>query len=372
MDKKFVGVKEVEVSRILFVKSGRLNYPIPVDDLVEDIRRNGLLQPIVVEEVENGYMVLAGGRRYFACKELGMEKVKAAVYRGLSREERLAIIVGENVKRQNFSVIEQATLIKEYVSLGHSVDEAARFFSLHDEEVKNLLYVLDTLPDAVRNVIVRFGEKVSLDQCVLLAKLVENGFKAEDVERYARDVAKGTVSTETLRSLVERRLPPVQARPPSPPPASPAAPESFTPPVQATVSPPPPPPQSSQAPSPAPSVQENVQAEPVQSTVQEQRPPVQQTFPSYTAIEESSPQQIEFAQKTKFFPEHGAVYTLEFTVDSLEKHDRIYGFFCREDGELDGEKLYQTVLAMEELLKHDEVKTILGPEKAALLSKKLA
>ncbi|MGB9622625.1 MAG: ParB/RepB/Spo0J family partition protein [Candidatus Bathyarchaeia archaeon] len=334
LDGKRVGLREIEVSKITMVKSGRLTHPIDVSDLAEDIRVHGLLEPIVVEEIKGGFMVLAGGRRYFACKQLGLEKVPAVVYRDLSREERLAIIFSENVRRKDFSVVEQAMLVKEFTGLGHSPAEAAEVFGVSEAVVQQLLDVVEKLPDVVRDAIVRHGGKVDLEACVLLTRMAESGVSVDSLVKYVGEYARGNVTVNVLRGLASRSLPEVQAKPVAPPAQTVQPPPSSSTEVSAEVKP------AAQVPQTAPA-----EAAPAVAAVMEKE--------EAAAVEEAAPSSqmkpVLEAAPTSYTPyppaveKESAAYILEFVFSEREKYDLVYSFFAKEDGSLDCEKLYQIV-----------------------------
>ncbi len=88
-----------------------------LQSLSDSIKKHGVLQPIVVVEKDNGYMIIAGERRYRASKMAGLEKIDAIVADLESQNLReLALI--ENIQREDLSPIELAEsykeLIKEY------------------------------------------------------------------------------------------------------------------------------------------------------------------------------------------------------------------------------------------------------------------
>lgn len=81
--------------------------------LVEDIKENGLLSPLVVAPIDGGYEILAGRNRYRACKELGMEKVPCIVRNNLNQAKRNLILVASNLKqRQQLLPSEKAKAYK--------------------------------------------------------------------------------------------------------------------------------------------------------------------------------------------------------------------------------------------------------------------
>lgn len=79
-----------------------------VTDLALSIRQHGLLNPIIVEATAAGrYRILAGGRRFSACKRLGMDAVDCIV-RTVEEQARLALQLIENMHRKDLSPVEEA------------------------------------------------------------------------------------------------------------------------------------------------------------------------------------------------------------------------------------------------------------------------
>lgn len=83
-----------------------------LNDLAESIRENGLLQPILVREYGEGrYQIIAGERRFRACKLAGLAEIPAIV---LDRDDKNAaqIALIENIQREDLNPIEEAMAYK--------------------------------------------------------------------------------------------------------------------------------------------------------------------------------------------------------------------------------------------------------------------
>lgn len=79
-----------------------------LDQLVESIRENGLLQPLVVRPADDGeWEIVAGERRYRALRELGRETAPVVV-RELTDRQMLVLALVENLQRENLSPLEEA------------------------------------------------------------------------------------------------------------------------------------------------------------------------------------------------------------------------------------------------------------------------
>lgn len=108
-------VREVSMAELKEIENQPFNpySDEALDVLVEDIKENGLLSPLVVAPIDGGYEILAGRNRYRACKELGMEKVPCIIRNNLNQAKRNLILVASNLKqRQQLLPSEKAKAYK--------------------------------------------------------------------------------------------------------------------------------------------------------------------------------------------------------------------------------------------------------------------
>ncbi|MBP5618267.1 MAG: ParB/RepB/Spo0J family partition protein, partial [Clostridia bacterium] len=85
-----------------------------LEELAESIRKVGLLQPITVRPMANlGYQIVAGERRWRACRMAGLETVPAIV-KELTDRECAEVALIENLQREDLNPVEEA---KGYRSL---------------------------------------------------------------------------------------------------------------------------------------------------------------------------------------------------------------------------------------------------------------
>jgi ParB family chromosome partitioning protein len=82
-----------------------------VSELAESIRQRGLLQPLVVRRTDDGYELVAGERRFVACKMAGLGSVPALV-KDVSNREMLEIALIENIQREDLNPIDEARAYK--------------------------------------------------------------------------------------------------------------------------------------------------------------------------------------------------------------------------------------------------------------------
>lgn len=83
-----------------------------LEDLANSIKIYGLLQPIILRKVEKKYEIVAGERRWRACKIAGLKEVPALI-KELSQQESAKIALIENIQREDLNPIEEAMAYKK-------------------------------------------------------------------------------------------------------------------------------------------------------------------------------------------------------------------------------------------------------------------
>jgi len=122
-------------------------------ELSESIKRHGLLQPIVVVEEMDGYILIAGERRFRASKMAKTKTIKAVVVSASAEEMReLALI--ENIQREELNAMELATSYQELIEV-HSItqDELSTLIHKSRPSIANTLRLLQLSPKAQKAII---------------------------------------------------------------------------------------------------------------------------------------------------------------------------------------------------------------------------
>lgn len=116
--------------------------PDALSELVESIRENGLLQPLVVRPAEDGWEIVAGERRWRALRELGRERAPSIV-RELDDDQMLVLALVENLQREGLSPVEEARGYQQLVeSFGLTQQEVAERVGRDRSTVSNTLRLL--------------------------------------------------------------------------------------------------------------------------------------------------------------------------------------------------------------------------------------
>src|SRR3974377_689898 len=120
-----------------------------LDELATSIRANGILQPILVRPLGEGYQLVAGERRLTAAQRAGLLKVPAVV-RDIPDDRLLELALTENIQRENLNPIEEAQAYQRLiVVLALTQEELAERLGKERSTVANALRLLK-LPPAVK------------------------------------------------------------------------------------------------------------------------------------------------------------------------------------------------------------------------------
>jgi ParB family chromosome partitioning protein len=162
-------------------------------ELAASIETHGVLQPIVVRPFESGYEIIAGERRWRACKSLGKDTIPAVI-RDVNDEELLELALIENLHRSDLNPIEKAEACRRLIDdFKLNQESAARKIGKSRSSLANLLRLLE-LPEVVRRRIasgeVSVGHAKALlaleseeEQLALCEEILAGGVTVRDAER---------------------------------------------------------------------------------------------------------------------------------------------------------------------------------------------
>ena len=167
-----------------------------MSELKDSIKNSGLLQPITVRKISNGkYEIVAGERRYRACRELGMESIPVIEFKvGESSGYELSVL--ENIQRENLNPIEEA---ESYLMLmevyGYTQEKLSEKLGKTRSSVSNKMRILK-LPASVKEM-VKKGE-ISYGHARTLLSLSDE----KKIEEAAKEIInKGYSVRETERRV---------------------------------------------------------------------------------------------------------------------------------------------------------------------------
>lgn len=178
-----------------------------LSELAESIRRNGVMQPIIVRPTLTGrYEIIAGERRWRAAKMAGLMRVPVII-KEVTDKQALELALVENVQRQDLLPLEEASgyqrLIEEF---NYTQEELGNIVGKSRSHVTNLLRLL-SLPDEVKAMLDK-GELsmghartlIGIPSAVSLAKeIVARGLSVRQAENISR-AAQGNQKRTNSRS----------------------------------------------------------------------------------------------------------------------------------------------------------------------------
>jgi ParB family chromosome partitioning protein len=116
-------------------------------ELADSIRQHGMLQPILVRRLPDGYELIAGERRLRAARLAGVERVPAIVRHDAEPQDSLLLGLIENLQREDLDPIEEARGIKRLIEqFGLTHEDAAARLGKHRVAVTQALRLLNACP----------------------------------------------------------------------------------------------------------------------------------------------------------------------------------------------------------------------------------
>lgn len=171
-----------------------------LDELAEDIRQHGILQPIVVHpaNAEGRHQIHFGARRWLAAQRIGLQEVPV-VFRDAPKDAYAQ--VAENMKRHALSPLDLARFIRARVDAGESNASVAKRLGIDQTTLAHHLALL-TLPAVL-------DEAMSTGRCASPRTLYElKKLHADHPERVAEMVANGKAITRDAVAEIRDAMPP--------------------------------------------------------------------------------------------------------------------------------------------------------------------
>ena len=150
------GVREVEVGRIHpNPKQPRADFDeAALDELATSIAQRGVLQPILLRPDGDGFMIIAGERRWRAAQKVRRHTIPAIV-RDMDDAAVAEVALIENIQREDLNPIEEAEGYRQLMlTHGHTQDSLGKIVHKSRSHIANLVRLLD-LPEFVRTALMR-------------------------------------------------------------------------------------------------------------------------------------------------------------------------------------------------------------------------
>lgn len=192
-----------------------------LNELSDSIREHGVLQPLLVRELDGSYQLIAGERRWLASQRAGLTQVPCRVVDVID-QTAFEYALEENLKRKDLSDIEKAYAFREYLNhFSCSIEELGKQLSMSRSAVSNILRLLE-LPEPIRNAIsagkISSGHARSLlplgeaDQLALCGRIQAEQLSVRATEATVRQML-GRVKPEEVAAPVAEAPAPEAAAP---------------------------------------------------------------------------------------------------------------------------------------------------------------
>ena len=183
-----------------------------IKELAASIRQHGLIQPITIRPVESGFEIVAGHRRFLACKLLRWRVIPSLV-RCLSDKDAFEVQLVENMHRRTIDPIEEAESFKKYVvDYGWGgVSQLARVISKSEQFVSSRIQLLRLPKEIIDNIlqnklqVSHAMELVNLnehDQKMITTAIINKKLSVQGI----RGIVKSTKHGEELEEMVNHTI----------------------------------------------------------------------------------------------------------------------------------------------------------------------
>jgi len=167
-----------------------------INELADSIQEHGLIQPIVLRKSGKGYEIVAGERRWRACRKAGLKEIPCII-KELTDEENMLIAIIENMQREDLNPIEEAEGLNQMiVTYGLTQAEVSKSVGKSRPYITNALRLLK-LPSEIREMLSEgklttgharaiAGVSSKAEQIRIAEKVIKEGLSVREIEKLKR------------------------------------------------------------------------------------------------------------------------------------------------------------------------------------------
>ncbi len=123
-----------------------------LEELAASIIENGLIQPVILRKADKGYEIVAGERRWRACRKAGLKEIPCII-REFTDEQNMLIAIIENMQREDLNPIEEAEGLNQMiVNFGMTQEQVSKSVGKSRPYITNALRLLK-LPSEIREML---------------------------------------------------------------------------------------------------------------------------------------------------------------------------------------------------------------------------
>ncbi len=193
-----------------------------MEELKGSIKKHGIIQPVVVRKMANGFEVVAGERRLKAAKEIGLKKIPAII-RSINNEKSLEIALVENIQREDLNPVEQANAFKRLIDeFKLTQQELAEATGKSRALVTNTIRLLKLNPEIQKNVAegkISFGHAkllLSIEdeemQSAVCERIITTDLSVRDTERLIKNIGRVQKKKFQVKNITIEHFPEIEGR----------------------------------------------------------------------------------------------------------------------------------------------------------------
>lgn len=180
-----------------------------LEELAESIKEYGLIQPIIVTEKDGYYSIIAGERRWRACKLAGLEEIPVIVREDDERKNNEIALI-ENIQREDLNPFEKALGVRNLMdTYGLTQEEVAKKLGKSRSAIANTVRILNLEPR-----VLEFAKQGKLTeghckallaitdpekQYMMAVDMIERGTTVREIEQRNKKINKKQISKEDLK-----------------------------------------------------------------------------------------------------------------------------------------------------------------------------
>ncbi len=186
-------IRNVPVEKILTNQMQPRRDMGDLKELMNSIKENGIIEPVIVKPRDGNFEIIAGERRFRAAKEAGMTEIPC-IEHDIPDNEALEMSIVENIQRKDLNVFEQADSIRSLAEIyGYTHEEIAKKIGKSRVSVTELVRITD-LPAEIRERCLQLG----IDSKTFLLELTKTG-DSEKMDEILSQYGKKPVSREVVK-----------------------------------------------------------------------------------------------------------------------------------------------------------------------------
>lgn len=191
-----------------------------IAELADSIRESGLMQPLIVRQVNGKFELIAGERRLRAIRSLGQTEVKVIVVEASDQEVAEMTLI-ENLQRENLTPLEEAGQYRLLqTQFGMKQETIAQHVGKSRAVVANMVRLLELAPKSLA--LLENGD-ISVGHAKVLLQLKEAALQ----EKASEQVVRKSLTVRQTEQLVKALLHPAPETPAKPAPAHAARPAVY-------------------------------------------------------------------------------------------------------------------------------------------------